>query len=52
MQHITKRCEGEKIECKNGIKKVAYNQAGLGRAFTVIDGSFRNALVDFEDGRG
>jgi len=29
-----------------------YNQAGLGRAFIVIDGSFRSALVDFEDGKG
>jgi len=47
---------GREIECKNktkGKKKgIAYNQAGLGRALTVMDGSFRNWLVDLEDGRG
>ena len=30
-------------------EETAYNQEGLGRAFTVIDGSVRNSVVDFED---
>jgi len=36
-----------KVETKH--KQTAYNQAGLGRAFTVIDGSLRNSVADFED---
>jgi len=47
--------QGKEIKRKQRTKKSknkpqsTYNQAGLGRAFIVIDGSFRNALVDFED---
>lgn len=55
LQHKTSRCEGEKLNARaksKGEGGTAYNQAGLGRAFTVIDGSLRNALVDFEDGKG
>jgi len=32
--------------------QTTYNQAGLGRAFTVIDGSLRSSVADFEDGKG